>query len=185
MPILLAGCAGQTPLDQSGAISTAPVSGLYTLTAASAGPITPATAYGSNAIKRLFPGRRTQSVRIADDTRTFYALAVYEDGLQTLAVEPNQSNNAIVAVHGLGPDVAGPNGERIGMTFDEVGMSSGNCRAGTGLWGGMPICPARGASNVRLVFDPGPGNAGVAGQLPARGVIGKSRLQRIVWAPAS
>lgn len=181
--LLLASCAGQTSLDGSGAISNAPASSLYTLTAASAGPITSATAYGSGTIKSLFPGRRTQAVQIADDERTVYALAVFEDGLQTIAVEPNNTNSAIVAVHGLGPGVAGPQGERIGMTFDEVGMSSSRCHAGQQLWAGMPICTANGAQNVTLVFDPGPGNAGKPGQLPSRGAIGKSKLTRIVWTP--
>ncbi|MCB1477260.1 MAG: DUF1131 domain-containing protein [Tepidamorphaceae bacterium] len=184
LTLLLAACAGQTvPLDQSGAISSAPASSLYTLTAASAGPITSATAYGSGTIKGLFPGRRTQAVQIADDERTVYALAVFEDGLQTIAVEPNKTNSAIVAVHGLGPGVAGPNGERIGMTFSEVGMNSSRCRAGKQLWAGMPICTANGAQNVTLVFDPGPGNAGKPGELPPRNVIGKSKLTRIVWTP--
>ncbi|MCB1471808.1 MAG: DUF1131 family protein [Rhodobiaceae bacterium] len=182
---VLAGCAGQsTPLDGSGAISTAPASGLYTLTASNAGPITPATPYGTASIAKLFPGRQSQSVQIADDDRTFYAVAIFENGLQTIAVEPNGSNSAIAAVHGLGPDAAGPNGERIGMSFDEIGMRASGCRAGNGLWAGMPICPARGASNVTLVFDPGPGNTGAPGQLPPRGAIGKSRLTRIVWKPA-
>lgn len=184
--LLVAACAGQQgSLDTSGAISTAPASGLYTISATSAGPITPSTAYGTTTLKRLFPGKRQQSVRIADDERTFYAVAIFDDGLQTIAVEPNGSNSAIAAVHGLGPGVAGPNGERLGMTFDEVGMSPSRCRAGRGLWGGMPICTARGASNVTLVFNPGPQNAGAAGQLPARSVIGKSRIQRIVWTPPS
>ncbi|MFN0262829.1 DUF1131 family protein [Tepidamorphus sp. 3E244] len=156
---------------------------MYTLSAGSAGPITASTPYGTNSLKQLFPGRRQQSVQIADDERTFYAVAIFEDGLQTIAVEPNSSNSAIAAVHGLGPDVAGPNGERIGMTFSEVGMSSSRCRAGKGLWAGMPICKARGTDNVTFVFDPGPGNTGAPGKLPPRGAIGQSKLTRIVWMP--
>lgn len=164
--MLLASCAGQQNLATGGAISTAPAASMYTLSPQSAGPITPATPYGATPLKRLFPGRRQQAVRIADDEHTFYALAVYEDGLQTIAVQPNGSNSAIAAVHGLGPGVAGPNGERIGMTFAEIGMKPDQCRAGRGLWAGMPICKARGAQNITFVFDPGPGNAGAAGQLP-------------------
>ncbi len=182
---LLAACAGQPAVDTTGAISSTPAPGLYRMDASGAGPIRAGQTFGQNALMPLFPGRRMQSVRIADDGRTFFALAIFENGLQAIAVEPTADNARIAAVHGVGPDVAGPNGERIGMTFAEVGMDANRCRAGKGLWRGMPICTARGAPNVTLVFDPGPENTGANGALPVRSVIGRAQLQRIVWKPGS
>ena len=185
LAFVVAACAGQTPQTGTGAISSAPVSGDFTLTGQSAGKITPATGFSQSAIQQLYPGRRLQTTRIADDRHTFHALSVYDQGLQTIAVIPADGGSRIKAVHGLGPNVAGPNGERIGMTFSEIGQNRGRCSVGQNLWRGMPICRARGADNVLLVFDPGPENIGSQTELPGRAILSQSRLQRIVWQPRS
>jgi hypothetical protein len=182
---VLAACAGQggTGLSGSGAISSAPVSEAFVLKASSAGPITPATRFSQSEIGKLYPGKRLQTTRIADDERTFHALSVYHNDLQTIAIEPTSDNARIKAVHGLGPDVSGPNGERIGMRFGALRVNPANCRVGQKLWRGMPICKAAGTSNVLLVFNPGQPDFADQVRMPPRNVLQQASLQRIVWLP--
>lgn len=177
--LALAACAGDGGFEDV-AFDSGPINPLYALTAMSAGPITPGTAYSAATLRRLFPGRRIQSRTIANEQRTFAALTVYEDGLQAVAVE---GSGQVTAVHGLGPDVSGPNGERIGASFSSIGPSRSGCRLGRGLWGGLVMCPARGAPNVTLVFDRG-GDTDDMTRMPARDALRRSRLERIVWTPA-
>jgi hypothetical protein len=184
---LLAACAGQGGSQfansGSGAISSAPVAQQFVLRDAGAGPITSATRFSQAEVKKLFPGTRLQTIRIADDNRTFHALSVYKDDLQTIAIEPTSDNARIKAVHGLGPDVSGPNGERIGMRFGELRVNPRNCEVGKKLWRGMPICKATGSSRVLLVFNPGEPDFADEVRMPPREVLQKASLQRIVWLP--
>ena len=185
---LLTACAGQGGNQFSGsrssAISTAPVAQEFVLAGSSAGPITPSTRFSQEEIRRLYPGKRLQTTRIADDQRTFHALSVYADDLQTIAIEPTSDNARIKAVHGLGPGVSGPNGERIGMKFGELRVNPANCKVGQKLWRGMPICRAAGTSNVLLVFNPGEPDFADQVRMPPRDVLRKASLQRIVWLPS-
>lgn len=183
--LLLAACSGSggAGLSGSGAISSAPVSEAFVLRASSAGPITGKTRFSQSEIGRLYPGKRLQTTRIADDERTFHALSVYHDDLQTIAIEPTADNARVKAVHGLGPDVSGPNGERIGMRFGALRVNPADCRVGRNLWRGMPICKAAGTSNVLLVFDPGEPDLADQVRMPPRNVLQRASLQRIVWRP--
>ncbi|MEM8877968.1 MAG: hypothetical protein AAGD23_08845 [Pseudomonadota bacterium] len=182
--LLLAACTGSgTGTPGSGAISSAPVSEAFVLRASNAGPITGQTRFSQSEIGRLYPGKRLQTTRIADDQRTFHALSVYHNDLQTIAIEPTSDNARIKAVHGLGPDVSGPNGERIGMRFGALRVNPANCRVGQNLWRGMPICTAAGTSNVLLVFNPGQPDLAEQVRMPPRNVLQQASLQRIVWLP--
>ena len=185
--LMLGACAGQGGAQYAGsttsAISTAPVSEEFVLRAASAGPITGSTRFGQSEIRSLYPGKRLQTTRIADDEHTFHALSVYHHDLQTIAIEPTADTARIKAVHGLGPDVSGPNGERIGMRFGELRLDPSSCRMGKNLWRGMPICRAPGASNVLLVFNPGAPEFADQERMPPRDVLAQASLQRIVWLP--
>ena len=83
-------------------------------------------------------------------------------------------------IHGVGEDVAGPNGEKIGMTMRQAGVSRRMCRNGKALWRGMAICKARSAGNVSLVFSI-PQYEGPFDRLPSARDLKRARLQRIVW----
>ena len=171
-------CQEAVPTSITSAIPIA-----HTITAESAGPITRDTAYSSAAIQRLFPGRRLEVIRTADELGVTNAITVFEDGLQAFQVIPASDGRSIRAVHGSGLAVAGPGGERLGTTFAGNRVSRDTCTVGAGPWAGMAVCPSSGAPNVRLVFDNGGWN-GPATELPPQGVLSGASLQRIVWTPA-
>lgn len=173
----LAACVGS---EQPSATSVIPVS--YTITAETAGPITPDTPYSAATLRKLFPNERIDVISTADEDGVVNALTVFSDGLQVMMIIPSSGSKSIKAVHGSGLAVAGPNGERLGMTFKQAGMNRGDCEVGTGPWLGMAVCPARGASNIRLVFDNG-GWDGSPNELAPASSLANGKLQRIVWVP--
>lgn len=173
----LAACVGE---DQPSASSVVPVS--YSITTASAGPITPDTAYSAATFRKLFPNERIDVISTADEDGVVNALTVFSDGLQVMMVVPAAGGRTIKSVHGSGLAVAGPNGERLGMTFRQAGMSRNDCTVGHGPWLGMAVCTARGAPNVRLVFDNGGWNGSPKELAPASS-LAEGKLQRIVWIP--
>ncbi len=173
--LALAGCVSEAPP----ATSVVPVA--YAINAELAGPITATTPYSRSAIQKLFPGQRVEVIQTAEESGIVSALTVFQDGLQTLMILPDSSGSGIRAVHGAGLAVAGPGGERLGMTFGELGMSRSDCRVGGGPWAGMAICKSRDAPNVTLVFDNG-GWKDPTTLAPASS-LKDGDLQRIVWTP--
>jgi hypothetical protein len=172
----LAGC-GNDPLS---ATSVVPVS--YAITANSAGPVTAATPYSAATLRQLFPNERIDVIATADEDGVVNAMTVFSDGLQVMMVIPDSGGRSIKSVHGSGLAVAGPNGERLGMTFKEAGASRDTCKVGTGPWLGMAVCTERSAPNVRLVFDNG-GWDGPPNELAPMSNLAAGKLQRIVWVP--
>jgi Protein of unknown function (DUF1131) len=173
----LAGCGGD---GGPSVTSVVPVS--YTITEAAAGPVTADTPYSAAAFRQLFPNERIDVIATADEDGIVNALTVFSDGLQVMMVIPDRGGKSIKAVHGSGLAVAGPNGERLGMTFKEVRMDRSACHVGTGAWLGMAVCTAARTPNVRLVFDNG-GWDGPSNQLAPSANLAEGRLQRIVWIP--
>jgi len=174
---LIAACGGE---DELTATTVIPVA--YTITAASAGPVTPETPYSTATLRKLFPNERIDVISTADEDGVVNALTVFSDGLQVMMVVPDRSGKAIKSVHGSGLAVAGPNGERLGMTFRQAGISRNNCSVGSGPWLGMAVCTVQGAPNVRLVFDNGGWN-GSPNELAPASSLAEGKLQRIVWVP--
>ena len=177
---LLPGLAGGAGDEQPSATSVVPIS--YTITAAAAGPITPDTPYSAATMKKLFPNERIDVISTADEDGVVDALTVFTDGLQVMMVIPAAGGKTIKAVHGSGLAVAGPNGERLGMTFKQSGLSRNDCTVGTGPWLGMAVCTERNAPNVWLVFDNGGWN-GSPNELAPASSLAEGKLQRIVWVP--
>lgn len=173
----LAACGGE---DQPTATSVVPVS--YLITAASAGPVTGETPYSAATLRKLFPNERIDVISTADEDGVVNAMTVFSDGLQVMMVVPDKSGKTIKSVHGSGLAVAGPNGERLGMSFRQAGMSRNDCTVGSGPWLGMAICTVQDAPNVRLVFDNGGWN-GSPNELAPASSLAEGKLQRIVWIP--
>lgn len=170
----------------SGCIESGPASDsvlpvAYAIDADSAGPIDATTGYSRSALKALFPEHRIDVISTADEHGVVNALTVFQDGLQTLMVLPTSNGREIRAVHGAGLAVAGPGGERLGMSFAELGIDRRDCRVGSGPWAGMAICQSRYAPNVSLVFDNGGWDQ--PGELAPLASLREGRLQRIVWTP--
>lgn len=140
----------------------------------------PATAYSTKAIEAAMPGYQVSSVTMAtESSESVSALAIFKDGLQMLQVVPGQGGH-IAAIHGVSERIAGPNGERIGMSFREARMSRADCREGRGNWLGMAICRAHNAPNVSFVFSV-PGYISTEG-LPDDATLSTATLQRMIWS---
>lgn len=156
---------------------------LVQITEDSVGGITSDTKYGTKAISVALPGFTTDGIQTAVENKTEWAIAAFNsDGFQVLQVFKGANGN-IRTVHGVTHHLKGPNGERIGMTFDEVGTRRGNCRVGKNLWRGMAICKAKGTSNVELVYAIPQYNGPFDRLAPASELRGAS-IQRILWTPA-
>ncbi|MCV0428838.1 MAG: DUF1131 domain-containing protein, partial [Roseibium sp.] len=110
---------------------------LVQITEDNVGGITKETSYGSNSIETALPGFTTEGVQTAVENNTEWALAAFNtDGFQVLQVFKGQ-NGKVRSVHGVTHHLQGPNGERIGMTFADIGTARADCRAGKNLWRGM------------------------------------------------
>jgi len=146
------------------------------------GGINGETAYGQKAIEAALPGFKTEGIQTAVENNTEWALAAFNsDGFQVLQVFKGQ-NGKVRTVHGVTHHLQGPNGERIGMTFSEVGTSRADCRVGKNLWRGMAICRSIGHPNVELVYAI-PGYQGPFDRLAAENDLFDAELQRILWTP--
>jgi hypothetical protein len=175
--LALAGCSavGDVGVEPpTGSIS----SDFVRITASGVSGIPEGLAYSEASIERALPGYDASSITMATESKTQSALAVFKDGLQVLQIVPG-SAGTVSAIHGVSARISGPNGERIGMSFDEARINRSACREGSGNWLGMPICTARGAPNVTLVFAI-PGYISPDG-LPDDATLGSATLQRIIW----
>ncbi|MEM9206568.1 MAG: DUF1131 family protein [Pseudomonadota bacterium] len=171
------GCAGG-PVTSQSEFGSAPVA--VSLSEDAAGPITAATPYSAQSLSGLFPGFKFDTVRTMDDGRVVNFLAGFdEDGFQAFQVEGNASRRAITAVHVVGPAGAGPRGERVGMTYADVGGRGMSCDAGRGQWTGMAICK-RSGSKISYIFSPEE-FSGSSGTLPRGDELANARIVRMIW----
>ncbi|ADZ71412.1 DUF1131 family protein [Polymorphum gilvum] len=172
-------------VDYDGPVTVARTSNvtLVQITRTGVGGITADTAYSAKAIQAALPGFTTDGIQTAVEDSTEWAIGAFNsDGFQVLQVFKG-ANGRIRTVHGVTHHLQGPNGERIGMTFAEVGTRRSDCRVGRNLWRGMAICTARGADNVELVYAI-PQYTGPFDALPPDGELRGAAIQRILWSPA-
>ncbi len=160
---------------------TAPIQTLMTISGQSAGPIDGKTPYSAKAIEQAMPGFTTDTINAAVEDRTVWTLAAFSNGMQVAHIYKGRGGK-VGSVHGVTHHLAGPNGERIGMTFGRIGLPRSDCRVGRNLWRGMAICKASTATNVKLVFAV-PKYAGPFNQLPPPELLRDATLHRIVWTP--
>ncbi|WP_018698589.1 DUF1131 family protein [Amorphus coralli] len=152
-----------------------------TITESGAGPVNGSTRYSEAAIKEALPWAEVRGITAARENSTAWTLAAYRDGIMVIQLYKG-SGGKIGEIHGVTQHLTGPNGERIGMSLAQAGVSRSSCRVGRNLWRGMAVCPARGADNVTLVFAI-PGYRGPFDSLPSASDLKKAELQRIVWKP--
>ncbi|MHA7772092.1 DUF1131 family protein [Roseibium sp. M-1] len=178
-----AACAPTADLDgTSGRLSRSSDATLVQITEDHVGGIDSSTQYGQKAIEAALPGFTTEGVQTANEDSTEWALAAFNsDGFQVLQVFKGQ-NGKVRTVHGVTPQLQGPNGERIGMSFSDIGTSRADCRVGKNLWRGMAICRSEGHPNVELVYAI-PGYDGPFDRLPVENDLFDAELQRILWTP--
>ncbi|MGE0231499.1 MAG: DUF1131 family protein [Flavobacteriaceae bacterium] len=180
--LLLSACSTEAPGPAGYAPIAPSAPTLSHITARTAGPVGPGEPFSTRRLQELFPGKEIETIALANEDETFYGFVVFNQGLQVMAAEPDSANRSIVAMHGVGPAVAGPNGEKIGMTFANAHIAPRSCRVGRDLWAGMAICPADHAPNVSLVFFDGNWQT-PPDRLPPASQLASGRLQRIVWTP--
>ncbi|SNY92744.1 Protein of unknown function [Cohaesibacter sp. ES.047] len=143
--------------------------------------LTPETRYGPKSIGEAMPGFEIETIQTAGETGTQWTYAAFLDGLQIAQIFKGE-NGKIGVVHGVGDAVAGPNGERLGMTFAQSGLSRRSCRVGTKLWRGMAICDARNSEKIKLVFAIAEFD-GPFDRLAPSSELDRATLQRILWVP--
>jgi len=155
---------------------------LVQITEDGVGGINRDTPYSSKAIEAALPGFTTEGIQTANENATEWATAAFNtDGFQVLQVF-KAKNGKIRTVHGVTHHLMGPNGERIGMTFSDIGSARSDCRVGKNLWRGMAICKSKGHPNVELVYAI-PGYQGPFDQLPPSKELFDAQVQRILWTP--
>jgi hypothetical protein len=144
-----------------------------------AGTIDSTTRYDATTLSAALPEAEIRRVRTAVEDRTVSTLAAFEDGVQVVQFYRGP-DGTVDEIHGVTHRLRGPNGERIGMSMAEAGITRADCRAGRNLWRGMAVCPARNARNVTLVFAI-PGYRGPFDALPSEEDLRRAELQRIIW----
>lgn len=141
------------------------------------------TKYTDAGLRDAFPGYEIETIRIAHETGTAWVHAAFLNGLQVVQIVKG-SNRQIKAAYGVGDIVAGPNGERMGQSFSQLGLNRDNCRVGKSLWRGMAICDAKNATKVKLVLSIA-GYQGPFDKLANQQDLAAATLQRIIWVPTS
>lgn len=144
-----------------------------------AGSVRPGTPYVEATLAGVAPGADIRPIEAAREESTTWTHAAFIDDIQAVQFFKGRGNT-VSEMHGVGQNLAGPNGERIGMTMAQARVSRRDCRAGRELWLGMAVCRARGSRHVELVFAI-PGYDGPFDTLPSAEDLKEARLQRIVW----
>jgi len=177
LPLLFAGCvAGEIE-----PVTTAEVSSetWLVITDDGAGSVRSGTPYLESHLTGVAEGAEIRSIQTAKETSTTWTHAAFINDIQAVQFFKGRGNT-VSEIHGVGQNLAGPNGEKIGMTMRQAGVSRRDCRNGRALWQGMAICKARGTRHVALVFSI-PGYEGPFDRLPPAEDLKRARLQRIVW----
>ena len=175
--VVLAACAQPNEVGRATYLSSEPV---IQMTAVGIGAINAETPYSRAAIVEALPGFEFANVTTMSEGEVRHLLAAFRGGMQQLQFEPGTSGK-IARVHIVGQEAAGPNGERIGMTYTESGAAALNCVPGAEEWSRMALCTT---PDRRLVYIYAPeAYEGPDGQLPPDNILRSSRLVRIVWNP--
>lgn len=177
--LLLAACGIQQDgaLDNTtGALATPPV---IKLTPSGIGEISHGAAYSEALLRRALPGFELKTVKTFSEGEFKWLLAAFKNGSQQIQFEPDRSGRKVRRIHVVGLEAAGPNEERLGMSFAETGGGRLECRPGKQEWSGMTVCETSDAT-LAYVYAPSDYN-GADGQLPPERDLAKARLVRMVW----
>lgn len=145
-----------------------------------AGPITGAEKLGKAQLSELFPNSTVDSILTAQEQKTIWALAVFQEGVQIIQVIRNGST--VSEVHGVGSSVTGPGQKRVGTFFRQSGFTKSDCRVGKSLWIGAAICRDPDTPNIDYVYSISE-YSGPFDILPNDDILATAVLQRIVWRP--
>jgi hypothetical protein len=175
--LALAGCVA-TPAEP---LSEAKVSSetWLRITDEGVGPLSAGTPFQEKVLATVAPGAEIRPVEAAQERSTTWTRAAFINNVQ--AVQFFKGDGGTVGeIHGVGQNLSGPNGERIGMSMRQAGVSRADCRNGEALWRGMAVCRARGTRHVSLIFSI-PQYEGPFDSLPSDEDLRRAELMRIVW----
>ena len=158
-----------------------------TVEAAGVGGLDGRVAFDSDRILAAMPGYTSGNVLISQETQTATALVLFRSGsggaVQALQILPHADGN-IGEIHAVSRQIAGPAGERPGMSFADTRTDPATSRRGTVLWTGLIVCRSAGASNVLLTFSLH-GSVPASALLPTGNDLASAELQRIIWTRPS
>ena len=166
-------------LGAPGYISSAPV---IRITPAGLGAVGAQTPYSSKSLQAALPDFSFDTVQTATGSEITWLLTAFKDGLQQAQFEPDRTRKTIARIHVVGQETAGPNGERLGMTYAETNGARLSCQPGHDEWTGMALCTSDGG---RLTYIYAPQDyAGPDGALPPAKTLANSHLVRMIWSAA-
>ena len=175
----LAGCVSG-PIEPLTADRVSPDTWLV-MTDDGIGPVRSGTPYREAELAKVAPNAEIRTIQTAKEDTTAWTHAAFIHDVQAVQFFKGPGNT-VGEVHGVAQHLAGPNGERIGMTMRQAHVSRGDCRNGEKLWRGMAVCHAKGTRNIELVFSilqyDGPFD-----ELASSEDLERAELQRIVWRP--
>ena len=179
LPVLLlaAGCAASNvePVSEANVSSDT----WLVMTKDGVGPVTSGTPFTETEMAKVAPGAEIRPIETARENSTAWTKAAFIGEVQAVQFFSG-ANGTVGEMHGVAQHLAGPNGERIGMTMAQARVDRSECRVGKNLWVGMAVCRARRADNIDLVFAI-PQYDGPFDRLPDGETLNNAELQRIVW----
>lgn len=178
LSLAVAGCSAALPAEP---VTDARVSSAtwLVMTDSGIGPVTSGAAFDTVVMAQVVSGSEIRTVDAARESGATRAPAAFVEGQQAIQFFRGD-DNTVGEMHGVSQHLAGPNGERIGMTMGQAGVRSGDCRVGKAEWRGMAVCKARRSDRIELVFAI-PEFDGPFDSLPGDEQLAAAELQRIVW----
>ncbi|MBZ0215259.1 MAG: DUF1131 family protein [Fimbriimonadaceae bacterium] len=110
------------------------------MTSAGVGTVSAETPYSQTSLASALPQLEMGTVKTISEGQLKNLYAAFAGGMQQLQFEPDRTGNKVWRVHLVGQEAAGPNGERVGMTFAQSGGANLNCEPGTNQWLSMALC---------------------------------------------
>lgn len=153
---------------------------LLELDASGAGGITAETPFSPEALREALPeGFALERGEILTESDTIPVLYAFAEGEIVLEVYPDRSRQRVGRIDASSARVEGPGGVQPGVSWAEADGDDMECRPGRGELTGRAVCTSASAGPVRFVFAHGARTA--RGELPARSVLRRSILERVLW----
>jgi len=174
-PLMVAACTTEN-LENVDYRQTEPA---IQMTTSGVGAIGAGTPYSQKSLGAALPGFDLGTVKTISQGRLKHLQTAFKGGMQQLQFEPDGAGKLVSRIHLVGQEAAGPNGERIGMTFRETGIGRQRCQPGSNQWSRMALCKSPDGS-MTYIFAP-QGYDGPAEQLPPADILAGAHLVRIIW----
>lgn len=154
---------------------------LITFTEQGAGEINGATAMDVRQLGGLFPESKVQRAPPSGGNQTPTITVRREDGLE-LDLQSAAGSPTVGRIFGRAGPVTGPQGEKIGASWTEMGFQAETCVRGSGEMTASLVCYRQGAPRLGYVFGL-PGFTGPANAVPELDFLtDNARLTTFMWS---